>query len=89
METKITATQLARSMSDILNRVKYRGEKFIIERNGEPVAILEPAAPAKSITWREFIDHLQNIPHPDETFADDLDEIHSSQPPARIPEWPQ
>ena len=35
METRITPTELARSLSDVLNRVRYRGERFRIERNGE------------------------------------------------------
>ncbi len=89
METRITATQLARSLSDILNRVKYRGERFIIERNGEPVAVLEPAAPEKRVTWGEFVKRLKEIPPPDDDYWKDLEEIHNSQPIARIPDWPQ
>ncbi len=42
-ETKLTATQLARSLSDVLNRVQYKGERFIVDRNGRPVATLGPA----------------------------------------------
>jgi antitoxin (DNA-binding transcriptional repressor) of toxin-antitoxin stability system len=42
METTITATELARNLSDILNRVRYRGERFRVERNGELVATIEP-----------------------------------------------
>ena len=44
METKITATDLAKSLSDVLNRVRYRGERFLVERNGEPVAAVLPVA---------------------------------------------
>ena len=32
--TRITATELARGLSDILNRVQYHNEQFVIERNG-------------------------------------------------------
>lgn len=88
METQITATELARSLSDVLNRVKYRGESFVVTRNGEPVATLAPAAaePRKTMTWREFVIFVKEN-WPDDKFADDLEEIHSLQQPARMPEW--
>jgi prevent-host-death family protein len=89
METKITATELARSLSDILNRVRYRGERFLIERNGEPVATLTPAAPMSGgITMRELVALLKDLGSPDEDFADDLEAIHSSQTKVGDPPWP-
>ena len=87
METKITATELAKSLSDILNRVRYRGERFVIERNGEPIASLVPTAPV-GITMGELAALLANLPRPDEGFADDLEAIHSSQPKITAPPWP-
>ena len=87
METRITATELAKSLSDVLNRVRYRGEKFVIERNGEPIATLAPAAPV-GITMQELAALLADLPRPDEGFADDLEAIQASQPRASIPEWP-
>jgi prevent-host-death family protein len=43
MESTISATTLARQLGDILGRVRYRGEAFVIERNGTAVARLVPA----------------------------------------------
>jgi prevent-host-death family protein len=43
MDTTISATELSRRMSDILNRVKYGGERFVVQRNGESIALLQPA----------------------------------------------
>jgi prevent-host-death family protein len=81
METRITATELAKSLSDILNRVRYRGERFRIERNGEPIATLVPAAPVSGdMTMGKLVALLKDLPSPDEDFADDLEAIHSSQP---------
>ena len=88
METRITATEFAKSLSDVLNRVRYRRETFLIERNGEPVASLAPAGPAAGITIRQLADHLRDIPMPGDGFADDLEAIQSSQPPASVPTWP-
>ncbi len=33
-ELRLSATQLAHSLSDVLNRVQYNGERFTVERNG-------------------------------------------------------
>ncbi len=47
---KISAAKAARSFSEILNRVKYRGESFVVERNREPICRTEPVARRKSLT---------------------------------------
>ena len=87
METTITATELSRSLSDILSRVRYQGETFIVERNGVPVATLAPPAPGKRMTWGEFKEFLEQHPPPDEDFARDIEEARSHLTPARIPKW--
>ncbi len=88
METKITATELAKNPSDVLNRVRYRGERFLVERNGDPVASLGPVDAARGITVAEFFDRLRTMNWPDEGFADDLKAIQASQPKSEFPEWP-
>jgi hypothetical protein len=40
------------------------------------------------ITWGEVVELLGDLPRPDDTFADDLEEIQRSQPLAEIREWP-
>ena len=88
MENKITATDLARSLSDVLNRIRYGGEQFIIERNGEPVATLAPAKAVAGITLREVAARLGDLSLPGEGFAEDLEAVQSSQPLAGVPPWP-
>ncbi len=87
-ETRITATELARSLSDVLNRVRYKGERFVVVRNGETVATIEPSQPPKQITVREFFELLKTLPQPDPGFWDDLEEIQANQPKEVMPEWP-
>lgn len=86
---RISATELARRLSDVLNRVRYRGERFVVERGGEPVAAIEPASSLAGITLKEFADLLRDAPRPDDAFADDLERIYSAQPPAlgQFREW--
>ena len=87
METRISATELARRLSDVLSRARYRGERFVVERGGEVVAVLEPPTEAvRPITLRELTERLRNV-RPDEGFADDLEAIQAEQSLPERPSW--
>lgn len=88
MQTTISATELAKNLSDVLNRVRYRGERFIVERNGEPVATLAPPGGSPAVTVGDVFDLLRRMGVPDDDFADDLEAIQDSQPKVEFPEWP-
>ena len=87
MEARISATELARSLSDVLNRVRYREERFVIERNGEAVALLAPLKAGPGMTMRQLIELLRDVPSPDDGFADDLEAVQASQQPVGPPPW--
>lgn len=74
---RISATRAARSFAEILNRVKYRGESFIVERNREPVCRIEPFRGRRRVTTDNFADFWRSLPRPDDKFADDLEEVHN------------
>ena len=74
---RISAGKAARSFSEILNRVKYRGESFVVERNREPICRIEPVAHRKPLTTDNFAEFWKSLPRPDDKFADDLEEIHN------------
>ena len=73
---RISAAKAARSFSEILNRVKYRGESFVVERNREPICRIEPIGRRKTLTAGRLAEFWASLPRPDSGFADDLDEIH-------------
>ena len=87
MRERISATAAARSFSDLLNRVRYKGDSFVIVRNGEEVGLLEPVSSPRPKTLNELLDHLAEIGPPDEDFARDLEEIRASQPPMPDSPW--
>jgi prevent-host-death family protein len=87
MEARISATELGRHLSDILNRVRYRHERFVVERNGEAIATLAPVV-RSDFTFEDFIELLKRAPRPDDQFAGDLEAVQAEQPPASMPEWP-
>ncbi len=86
MNVRITATEAARNLSDLLSRVRYRGERFTVVRGGEEVAEIVPAAQTGAVTFGDLRRILAAIPRPDDEFAADLDRVRAEQPPAE-PTW--
>ena len=46
MKSTISVTDAVRNFADFINRVAYRGEHFVLERGGRPVARLVPVPQA-------------------------------------------
>ncbi len=89
--TVVTATELAKNLSDILNRVKYKGERFEVRRNGETVAVLGPRVPDKIVTMGDLIDFFRYGPRPDDEWVADMEKILAERPtfvPADYNPWP-
>jgi antitoxin (DNA-binding transcriptional repressor) of toxin-antitoxin stability system len=43
MRTDISATEAVRRFSDLLNNIKYRGDRYMVIRGGKPAAAIVPA----------------------------------------------
>lgn len=86
MTTHVSATEAVRTFSDLLNRIRYRGEEFVVERAGEPVCRMTPAAPTRRLTLRELSSLLRELPEPDAAFATDVRRTTRSQ--RRLPRSP-
>jgi len=82
----ITATEAARRLSDLLNRVRYRGERFQILRGGEVVAQLVPAVQT-SLDVQGLSTLLGRLRSVDDRFASDLERIQAEQAPAPGDPW--
>lgn len=87
MGTLISAAELGKNLSDVLDRVRDRGERFTVARDGEPVAALVPAD-APSITLRELASQMGDIPLPDDQFAEDIEAMRQALAPEEPPAWP-
>jgi len=85
METTISATTLARELGDVLGRIRYRGESFVIERNGVAVARLIPAQADPKATVADALRAWRDAAEPDRTFADALERIGAAD---RVPKNP-
>ena len=84
MATRIGATTLARGLGDVLGRIRYRGESFLVERNGVLVARIEPVTPARLPRLREVVGAWSSI-EADPEFAEDLATVGDADAPAHDP----
>ena len=75
MESRISAAELARRLGDILGRIRYRGESFLIERNRTPVAHMGPPPGGHPASVREAVAAWMGSGEFDATFARDLERV--------------
>jgi antitoxin (DNA-binding transcriptional repressor) of toxin-antitoxin stability system len=87
-EEIITATELARNLSTILDRVHTNGEHFVITHHGETVALLGPTPSPQGRRLSEILERIGDLQMPGDGFADDLEAIQAEQGLAEFHEWP-
>ena len=81
MDTRISATELARRLGDVLGRVRYRGDAFLVERNGTAVARLVPVPGAGAASVREALAAWRAAGTPDPEFAELLERVGAMDRP--------
>jgi len=81
----MTATEAARSFSEVLNRVAA-GDEIELTRSGAPVAVISPPR-ARLVSAARFRELLAGAPSPDADFAEDLRTVRESVGPPGDP-WP-
>ena len=86
MKSRISATKAARSFSELMNRVRYRGESFVVERSGAPICEIIPAKPPK-FTGAELAALLRALPKPDEAYLALVEEVVTKQPVVAKSGW--
>lgn len=79
----MTATEVARHFSDVLNRV-VAGEEIEIVRNGAPVAVLS-SPKVQVLPAGRLHSLLASLPPVDEDFAEDLRRIRREIGPPEDP----
>ena len=85
MESTISATELSRNLGDVLARIRYRRESFVIERNGTAVARLVPLDRDDSATLRDLFAAWGAADAGDHAFADDLERVNAADKPPANP----
>jgi antitoxin (DNA-binding transcriptional repressor) of toxin-antitoxin stability system len=84
MEKVITATEAVKDFSALLNSIKFRGDHYIIQRSGKPVACMLPfeeATKFRSLKELKLIlDELPRLNEDIEDFAAALEALRKHQP---------
>ncbi|MCC7308194.1 MAG: type II toxin-antitoxin system prevent-host-death family antitoxin [Acidobacteria bacterium] len=79
MPRTLTVTEMSRKFADYINRVAYRGERFVLTRGNKPVAEIRPLP--RGVTGAELRDILTSGPHLDpndvEQFAEDIEDARA------------
>ena len=84
MQTAISSTEAVRNFSELLNNIKYRGDRYTVIRGGKPAASLVPVEPVRSgATLADLHKIVQAFPHldrSDTSFEADVIAAAHSQP---------
>ena len=83
---RMTATQVSRDFSSVLNRVDA-GEEIEIVRNGSPIAELRPPSRPRGLSGAAFKALIERLPALDEDFAHDVEEARRDLGPP-VSKWP-
>ena len=86
---RISITHLARNLADIVNRVAYRGERFVVLRGNRPVVELVPPALGRRLGDLPAV--LADLPHLGDDEAErlgrDVDEARADLGAATEDPW--
>jgi prevent-host-death family protein len=83
--SRLTATEAARSFSEVLSRVAA-GEEVEVTRSGAPVAVIMPPK-AQLLSAERFRELIATAPRPDDEFANDVRDLRRTIGPPDEP-WP-
>lgn len=86
MKSRISATEAVRSFSELMSRVRYRGESFIVERGGKPICEILPARPPK-FSGAELAKLLRSLPKPDAEYLRMVEDLAAKQPRVAESGW--
>ena len=84
---KLTATEVARGLSEVLNRVRYNDETVVVERGGVEVCEIRPVYGAAGFTGADLARLLRSLSPAGKGYADAVEEGIREQPPAPDTRW--
>jgi antitoxin (DNA-binding transcriptional repressor) of toxin-antitoxin stability system len=75
---RVSASDLARRLGDILGRVRYRGESFVVERHHIAIARITPAGAPRTASLRDAAARWLEAGKTDPDFAADLEQVRAA-----------
>ncbi len=86
---RLSATALAKNLSDVLNRVHYQRETVIVERGGKPLCQLNPAPGSLHFQLSDLVAILESLPSAGDEWADAVAKGVRDQDEFEGFEWPR
>jgi antitoxin (DNA-binding transcriptional repressor) of toxin-antitoxin stability system len=87
--TRVSTAELTDRLPDILDRVVERGERFVVERDGIAVAVIQPPMAQPGPTLHQLPALLADVDWPDPDFFNELEVIRTEMNvPVEPPQWP-
>jgi antitoxin (DNA-binding transcriptional repressor) of toxin-antitoxin stability system len=84
MRLSISSTEAVRNFSELLNNIKYRGDRYTVIRGGKPAASLVPVEPTRAgatlADLRGIVESLPHLDSADKEFEADVMAAAHSQP---------
>jgi hypothetical protein len=84
---RLSATELARNLSEVLSRVRYRREVFVVERGGHAVCEVRPAGYESSFNGSDLVQLLRALPSPGKDYLERVEQGLDEQPAAEGTRW--
>jgi hypothetical protein len=85
----ISATEAARNFSELVNRVRYRRQSFLVERGGRAVCEINPVHEATGFNGADLARLLHSLPEPSAAYLDAVEDTIAKQLPAEDSRWPR
>lgn len=79
MDRRIAAIELRIDLDGMLDVIRQRGDRFVIEVDGVAVATMRPVA-HHAFTFEDVIEVLRSGSRADARFADDVEAMQREQP---------
>ncbi len=86
---RLSATEFAKKLSDVLNRVRYRRETIIVERGGKPLCQLAPVPTSLDFQLSDLVALLDSLPSADAEWSSMVARAASEQDDFEGFEWPR
>lgn len=86
---RLSATALAKRLSDVLNRVHYQGETVLVERSGKPLCQITPVPGSLDFYLSDLVTLLDSLPSTDEEWAEAVRRGVAEQDEFEGFEWPR
>lgn len=88
-KNRLTATEVARNFSEVLNRVSYKQEAIVVERGGLPVCEIRPVYQAPRFTGADLANLMRSLVSPGEAYLRAVEKAIRNQPAAEDTKWPR